>query len=268
MHVFGLSWSGWLLWWAISCGVSTRCLNMWSYGTDGPLRRFRHDRRLFRTVVPATAAVIGTLAWSWGTYGTAAANLVLAAAALRPDLMRRQRWLTRLLGDRRSMAAAFVLVPVAIVLIAPGSLAERVQVAGGYQLIAGFFGLLAGAWGGDRSADTWQWLTICLSVDLLLGAGALALAAAPIVVLEAMALTMDLTKLSRKVAITQHRPVDVVVARRRPDTTVAAELEQQPRLLGALPADAGSRRIDHQVTLRIEPKGDDFVFFGVARRPR
>ena len=209
MSMFGLSWSGWLLWWAIFCGITTRCLNMWSCGVDGVLRRFRHDGRLFRTIVPASAAVIGTLAWSWGTYGTAAANLVLAAAALRPHLVRRQRWLIRLLGDGRPMIVAFVVVPVAMVLAVPGPLAERVQLAGGYQLIVGFFGLLAGAWGdGDRSADTWRWLAICLSVDLMLGAGALALAAAPIIVLEVMALAMDLTKLTRKATVAQRPRLD------------------------------------------------------------
>ena len=67
---------------------------------------------------------------------------------------------------------------------------------GGPELL---FGMLAGAWDGERSADTWRWLIICLSVDAMLGAGALALAAVPIVALEALALGMDLTKLTRKV---------------------------------------------------------------------
>jgi hypothetical protein len=54
-----------------------------------------------------------------------------------------------------------------------------------------FFGLLAGAWDGQRSADTWRGLAICLSVDVMLGAGARALAAVPFIVLEVMALAMD-----------------------------------------------------------------------------
>jgi hypothetical protein len=76
---------------------------------------------------------------------------------------------------------------------------EAVQVAGGMQLIVGFTAMLAGAWDGERSADTWQWLVVCLSVDLLLGAGAVALAAVPIIALEVMALTLDLAKAGRKV---------------------------------------------------------------------
>ena len=110
------------------------------------------------------------------------------------------------------MVVVFVLVPAAIVLVVPGQLAERIQLAGGYQLIIGFFGLLAGAWDGDRSADTWWWLAICLSVDVMLGAGALALAAVPIIVLEVLALAMDLTKLTRKVTVAQRTPLDVLVA--------------------------------------------------------
>jgi hypothetical protein len=205
MNVFGMSSSGWLLWAAIFAGITTRCLNMWSYGGAGALARFRHDGRLFRTVMPLTGFVIGTLAWSWGTYGSAAANLVLATAMLRPDLVRRQRWLAQLLGDPRWMIVVFVVAPAVIVATASGSLGERAQIAGGYQLIVGFVGLLAGAWDGERSADTWRWLVICLSVDLLLGAGAVALAAGPIIVLEVMALTMDLTKLARKTTSSERR---------------------------------------------------------------
>lgn len=200
MNFLGLSWTGWLLWLAIFTGITTRCLNMWAYGPEGWLTRFRHDGHVFRTVMPVGGLVIGTLAWSWGTYGSAAANLVLAVATLRPDFVRRQRWLARLLGDPVGMAVAFVVVPIAIVMLASGSLASRVQVAGGYQLIVGFLGMLAGAWDGERSADTWRWLVICLSVDLLLGAGAVALAASPIIALEVLALTMDLLKLTRKTA--------------------------------------------------------------------
>lgn len=215
MHLFGMSWSGWLLWLAILCGVTTRCLNMWSYGSGGRLGRFRHDRTVFRTVMPATGLVIGALAWTWGTYGSAAANLVLAGVMLRPELVRRRRWLVRALGDTRGMVVAFVAVPMVLVGWGAGSLAERMQVAGGYQLIVGFVGLLGGAWGGERSADSRRWLAICLSVDLLLGAGAVGLAATPIIVLEAMALAMDLARLTRKV-------VDGRTARAHPPTAVLA----------------------------------------------
>jgi hypothetical protein len=152
--------------------------------------------------------VIGTLAWSWGTYGSAAANLVLAAAMLRPDVVRRQRWLAVTLGSTAGMVAAFVLSPVAIVTLTSGPLAERIRIAGGWQLIVGFFGVLAGAWG-DRSAGTWRWLIICLSVDLMLGIGAVALAAAPIIALEVLALGMDATRLSRKLVDTDRQRVDV-----------------------------------------------------------
>jgi hypothetical protein len=207
MTFLGLSWSGWLLWVAILVGITVRCLNMWAYGERSRLQRFRHDGRLFRTVMPVCGVVIGILAWSWGTYGTAIANLVLAAAMTRPDLVARRRWLTRLLGSPAGIVTMFVLVPLLILLAGGGSLAERAQLAGGYQLIVGFFGLLAGAWDGDRSADTWCWLSICLSVDLLLGAGAVALAATPIIVLEVFALTMDLAKVTRKVHDARRRPL-------------------------------------------------------------
>ena len=200
MTFLGLSWSGWLLWLAILVGITVRGLNMWAYGPSTSLAAFRHDRRLFRTVMPICGLVIGTLAWSWGTYGTAIANLVLALAMTRPDVVARRRWLARLLGAPAGMVVMFVLVPLVILLAGSGSLGQRAQLAGGYQLIVGFFGLLAGAWAGDRSADTWRWLAICLSVDLLLGAGAIAMAATPIIVLEVFALTMDLAKLGRKVA--------------------------------------------------------------------
>jgi hypothetical protein len=150
--------------------------------------------------------VIGILAWSWGTYGTAVANLVLACATLRPDLVQRQRWLATLLGSAPGMFAAFVAAPMLIMSIASGPMAERLQVAGGYQLIVGFLAMLAGAWDGERSADTWRWLIICLSFDLMLGVGAIALAAVPIIALEMLALAMDLTKLRHKVAAAQQRP--------------------------------------------------------------
>jgi hypothetical protein len=39
---------------------------------------------------------------------------------------------------------------------------------------------------------------ICLSVDAMLGSSAVALAAAPIIALRVMALTLDMTKLTRK----------------------------------------------------------------------
>jgi hypothetical protein len=211
MTFVGLSWSGWLLWLAIFVGITIRCLNMWAYGPNSSLERFRHDRRLFRTVMPICGVVIGTLAWSWGTYGTAVANLVLAAAMTRPDIVARRRWLARLLGSPAGMVTMFVLVPLAILIAAPGTLAQRAQFAGGYQLIVGFFGLLAGAWDGERSADTWRWLAICLSVDLLLGAGAIALAATPIIALEVFALTMDLAKLRRKTSDARRRHLDVPV---------------------------------------------------------
>jgi len=171
---------------------------MWAYGPSETMARFRHDRRPFRVLMPACGLVIGTLAWSWGAYGTAAANLVLAAMALRPDIVRRQRWLARALGSPAGMMLAFVAAPVAIVVGSGGSW-EAVQVAGGMQLIVGFTAMLAGAWDGERSADTWQWLVVCLTVDLLLGAGAVALAAVPIIALELMALTLDLVKAGRKV---------------------------------------------------------------------
>ena len=203
MNFLDLSWSGWLLWLAILAGITTRCLNMWSYGAAGWLARFRHDGRLFRTVMPVSGLLIGTLAWSWGTYGSAAANLVLALATLRPDLVRRQRWLAHALGSPVGMVAVFAVAPILIIALTPGSLAERVQLAGGYQLIIGFLAMLAGAWDGERSADTWRWLIICLSVDAMLGAGAIALAAVPIVALEVLALAMDLTKLTRKVTESQ-----------------------------------------------------------------
>ncbi len=204
-----LTWSGWLLWLAIFVGITTRCLNMWAYGPGSRFERFRHDGRLFRTVMPLCGVIIGTLAWSWGTYGTAVANLVLAVAMTRPDVVARQRWLARLLGSPVGMATMFVLVPLVIVATGSGSLAERVQIAGGYLLIVGFFGLLAGAWAGERSADTWRWLTICLAVDLLLGAGAIGLGATPIIVLEVFALTMDLVKLTRKIADARDRHMAV-----------------------------------------------------------
>ncbi len=199
MELLGLSWSGWVLWLAILVGISTRCLNMWAYGSNTTLARFRHDRLAFRVLMPACGLVIGTLAWSWGAYGTATANLVLAVAALRPDVVRRQRWLADALGTPAGMVVAFVVVPSTIVVAAGGSW-EAVQVAGGVQLIVGFLAMLAGAWDGDRSADTWQWLIVCLSVDVLLGAGAVALAAGPIIVLEVMAMSLDLVKARRKVA--------------------------------------------------------------------
>lgn len=204
-----LTWSGWLLWLAIFVGITTRCLNMWAYAPGSRFERFRHDGRLFRTVMPLCGVIIGTLAWSWGTYGTAVANLVLAVAMTRPDVVARQRWLARLLGSPVGMATMFVLVPLVIVATGSGSLAERVQIAGGYLLIVGFFGLLAGAWAGERSADTWRWLTICLAVDLLLGAGAIGLGATPIIVLEVFALTMDLVKLTRKIADARDRHMAV-----------------------------------------------------------
>ena len=204
MELLGLSWSGWLLWSAIFVAITTRCLNMWAYGPSGRFALFRHDGRAFRTTMPVCSLVIGILAWSWGTYGSAAANLVLAVAMLRPDVVRRQRWLAGLLASPWGMVAAFVVLPGAIIAVVSGSWAERVQIAGGAQLIVGFFGLLAGAWDGERSADTWRWLVICLSVDLLLGAGAIALAAPPIIALEVLALGMDLTKLARKTADAQH----------------------------------------------------------------
>jgi hypothetical protein len=203
----GLSWSGWLLWLAIFAGITVRCLNMWAYSPNTKLRRFRHDGRLFRTVMPICGLIIGTLAWSWGTYGTAIANLVLAAAITRPDVVARQRWLARLLGSPAGMVVFFILVPLAILLAGSGSLGQRAQIAGGYQLIVGFFGLLAGAWDGERSSDTWRWLAICLSVDTMLGAGAIALAATPIIALEAFALTMDLAKLTRKVSDARRSPL-------------------------------------------------------------
>jgi hypothetical protein len=212
MTFLGLSWSGWLLWLAIFVGITVRCLNMWAYGPNSRLQIFRHDGRLFRTVMPICGLVIGTLAWSWGTYGTAVANLVLAVAMTRPDIVARRRWLTRLLGSRTGMVTMFVLVPLMILVTPTGSLAERAQLAGGYQLIVGFFGLLAGSWAGDSSADTWHWLAICLSVDLLLGAGAIALAATPIIVLEIVALTMDLAKLTRKVSDARRQHMDVRVS--------------------------------------------------------
>jgi hypothetical protein len=203
MSFLGLSLSGWVLWLAILATIITRSLNMWSYGTDGWLARFRHDGRLFRTVLPLSGLVIGVLAWSWGTYGSAIANLVLAFAALRPDLVRRQRWLAAVAGSPAGMAAVFVAAPILIVAQATGSMAERIQLAGGYQLIVGFLAMLAGAWDGERSADTWRWLVICLSFDIMLGAGALALAAVPIIALEVLALTLDVTKLTRKIADAQ-----------------------------------------------------------------
>jgi hypothetical protein len=126
---------------------------------------------------------------------------------LWPQLVRRQRWLATALGSHLGMTVAFAVVPMLIIALATGSMAERVQVAGGYQLIVGFLAMLAGAWDGERSADTWRWLIICLSVDAMLGAGALALAAVPIVALEALALGMDVTKLSRKVAGAQRARV-------------------------------------------------------------
>src|ERR1700712_4317023 len=107
--------------------------------SEGRLPVFRHDRRLFRMVMPISGLVIGTLAWSWGTYGSAAANLVLAVAMLRADVVRRQRWLARVLASPEGIAAAFVVVPTLIVVGGSGSLAERMQIAGGYQLIVGFF---------------------------------------------------------------------------------------------------------------------------------
>jgi len=73
------------------------------------------------------------------------------------------------------MLVAFVVVPSTII-VAAGRSWEAVQVAGGVQLIVGFLAMLAGAWDGERSADTWQWLIVCLSVDALLGACAVALA--------------------------------------------------------------------------------------------
>jgi len=203
VELFGLSWTGWLLWLAILIGISTRCLNMWAYGSNVRLARFRHDRLAFRVLMPACGLVIGTLAWSWGAYGTAIANLVLAVAALRPDVVRRQRWLAAALGAPAGMLVAFVVVPSTII-VAGGRSWEAVQVAGGVQLIVGFLAMLAGAWDGERSADTWQWLVVCLSVDALLGAGAVALAAGPIVALEVMALSLDLVKVRRKV--TEHQP--------------------------------------------------------------
>lgn len=219
MELLGLTWSGWLLWLAILVGISIRCLNMWAYGGNATLARFRHDGRPFRVLVPACGLVIGVLAWSWGAYGTAMANLVLAAAALRPDLVRRQRWLATALGRPVGMAVAFVITPLAIIAVS-GVTWESVQVAGGYQLIIGFLAMLAGAWDGERSADTWHWLIICLSVDLLLGAGAVAVGAGPIIVLEVLALALDLTKSGRKVvdrratstAVDVHRSGDVSAA--------------------------------------------------------
>lgn len=207
MTFLGLTWSGWLLWLAIFIGITVRCLNMWAYGPNTTLERFRHNGWVFRTVMPICGLIIGTLAWAWGTYGTAIANLVLAVAMTRPDLVARRRWLARLLGSPTGMVVMFILIPLAVLLFGSGSLGQRAQLAGGYQLIVGFFGLLAGAWDGERSSDTWRWLAICLSVDVLLGAGALALAATPIIVLEVFALTMDFAKLIRKVADARRRPV-------------------------------------------------------------
>src|SRR4051794_32704344 len=88
MELLAMLWSGWLLWSAILVGITTRCLNMWAYGSNDALARFRHDRRPFRVLMPACGLVIGVLAWSWGAYGTATANLALAAMALRPDVVR------------------------------------------------------------------------------------------------------------------------------------------------------------------------------------
>ena len=224
MTVLGLTWSGWLLWLAILVGITTRCLNMWSYGADGWLVRFRHDGRLFRTVMPLSGLVIGTLAWSWGTYGSAAANLVLALATLRPDLVRRQRWLATALGSPAGMAVAFVVVPVLIVAVTSGSFAERIQLAGGYQLITGFLAMLAGAWDGERSADTWRWLLICLSVDAMLGFGAVALAAVPIIALEVLALTLDLAKLTRKVTSGRRHLITRPWCQHQPDRSDPSDL--------------------------------------------
>ena len=103
------------------------------------------------------------------------------------------------------MVAAFAVTPILIVAMTSGSMADRLQLAGGYQLIVGFFGMLAGARAGERSADTWRWLLICLSVDAMLGISAVALAAVPIIALEVLALTLDLTKLTRKVTEDQRR---------------------------------------------------------------
>jgi hypothetical protein len=128
---------------------------------------------------------------------------------LRPDLVRRRRWISTVLGSPVGIAACFAVAPAAIVALGSASLAERIQVAGGYQLVAGFFGLLAGAWAGERSADTWHWLIIYLTVDLMLGAGAVALAATPMIALEVLALGMDLTRLGRKVVDVQ-RPLMAV----------------------------------------------------------
>jgi hypothetical protein len=94
--------------------------------------------------MPASGLTIGVLRVAWGTYGTAAANVVLAAAMLRPDVIRRQTWLITLLGSTAGMATCFVAAPAAIVAVGPGSPAERIQIAGGYQLTVGLFGLLAG----------------------------------------------------------------------------------------------------------------------------
>lgn len=206
MNLLGLTWSGWLLWLAILVAITTRCLNMWSYGAAGWLAGFHHDGRLFRTAMPLSGLVIGTLAWSWGTYGSAAANLVLALATLRPDVVRRQRWMARALGSRVGIVVAFVVSPLLIIAVTSGSLAERVQIAGGYQLIVGFLAMLAGAWDGERSADTWRWLLICLSVDAMLGFGAVALAAVPIIALEVLALALDLAKGTRKLADRRRQP--------------------------------------------------------------
>jgi hypothetical protein len=206
MNLLGLTWSGWLLWLAVLVAITTRCLNMWSYGAAGWLARFHHDGRLFRTAMPLSGLVIGTLAWSWGTYGSAAANLVLALATMRPDLVRRQRWMATALGSRVGIVVAFVVSPLLIIAVTSGSLAERVQIAGGYQLIVGFLAMLAGAWDGERSADTWRWLLICLSVDAMLGFGAVALAAVPIIALEVLALALDLAKGTRKVADRRRQP--------------------------------------------------------------
>jgi hypothetical protein len=109
MNLLGLTWSGWLLWLAVLVAITTRCLNMWSYGAAGWLARFHHDGCLFRTAMPLSGLVIGTLAWSWGTYGSAAANLVLALATMRPDLVRRQRWMATALGSRVGIVVAFVV---------------------------------------------------------------------------------------------------------------------------------------------------------------
>src|SRR6478609_1090713 len=103
VELLGMTWSGWLLWSAILVGITTRCLNMWAYGPSATMARFRHDRRPFRVLMPTCGLVIGALAWSWGAYGTAAANLVLAAMALQPDVVRRQRWLARALGSPPGM---------------------------------------------------------------------------------------------------------------------------------------------------------------------